>query len=249
MLLTLALAIGLLNSPVTAAPDELSVNIDGVWGIAEEGTDKEGVNCDRWATGPAGKPTAVSDTDPTIQNKAKNDENQFRYGAADVNEEPPPCLDFDVQSGFGFKGAHNNTIPTDGTPFNLGTFTHYNTTTNGELADYNPLENISLTLTLSGGINALLKCHVTLVETVNDAVPCMFPEAPNENGCGEKITIADQPILTSIIPIQGNQYIIEILGFTDCDTPAKPTKVLYTHEAAADKACIYARLVQLPTAP
>jgi len=250
IMMTLALLLTITHeNPSALARQGLTVDIDGVWGIPEEGTDKEGANCDRWATGPGGEPTAISDVDPSIQKKTKNDENQLRYGAADVNEDPPPCLNFADQSGFGFQGADNITIPTEGTPFKLGTFTHYNTTTNGDLSDYNPLENIGLTITLSGNINALLKCHVTLVETVNDEVPCMFPEAPNENGCGEKITIADQPLLTTIIPIQGKQYIVEILGFTDCDAPEKPSKILYTQEAGADKACMYARLVHLPTGP
>lgn len=248
MALTLALSIGLPNSSALAAPDT-TVDVDGVWGIPEVGTDKEGANCDRWGTGPEGKPTAVSDTDPSIQNNAKGDENQFRYGAEDTSAEPPPCLDFAGQSGFGFDGVEGTTMHTDGTPFRLGTFTHYNYVTNGDLKDYNPPENVGLTITLSGSVDALLKCHVTIVETTNDDVPCMFPEAPNDPPCGEKIAIAAQPLLTSIIPIEGKLYIVEILGFTDCDAPGKPNKILYTHEQAADKACMYARLVALPTSP
>ena len=36
-------------------------------------------------------------------------------------------------------------MPTDETSFKLGTITHYNTVTNGDLADYNPLGNVRLT--------------------------------------------------------------------------------------------------------
>ena len=61
--------------------------------------------------------------------------------------------------------------------------------------------------------------------------------------------IAAQPLLTSIIPIQGKQYVVEILGFTDCDAPGTPTKIFYTHEMAADKACLYAKLVELQDGP
>ncbi len=248
MVLTLAFPICPANSSAATAQDP-TVDVDGVWGIPEEGTDKQGANCDRWATGPGNSPSAISDTDPSIQNKGKNDENQFRYGAQDTNYDPPPCLLFAKQSGFGFKGVDGTSMPTDGTPFRLGTFTHYNTVTNIDLSDYNPLENIGLTITLSGSVNALLKCHITLDETPNDDDPCMFPDAPNDPPCGERVMIAAQPLLTSIIPIQGKQYIVEILGFTDCDAPGTPTKIFYTHEKAADKACLYARLVELQDGP
>ncbi len=126
MVLTLALASCQANPPVVAGP-HAGVDVDGVWGISDPGTGGEGANCDRWATGPGGSPSAISDTDPSIQNKAKNDENQFRYGAQDTNYDPPPCLLFAKQSGFGFKGVDGTSMPTDGTPFRLGTFTHYNT--------------------------------------------------------------------------------------------------------------------------
>lgn len=129
----------------TATQDRLALDNDGVWGIPDEGTDGQGANCDRWATGPGGSPSAISDTDPGIQNQATNDENQIRYGAQDVNDDPPPCLDFAGQSGFGFEGVYGTNIPTDGTSFKLGTFTHYNSVTNVDLADYNPLENVRLT--------------------------------------------------------------------------------------------------------
>lgn len=247
MLLTLALSIYLADSAAVAAED-LTVNVDGVWGIPEEGTDNEGASCDRWASGPGGKASATSDTDPSIQNKIKNDENQIRYGAQDVNDNPPPCLDFPEQSGFGFDGADSVTMPTDGTPFKLGVFTQYNFSVNIDV-DYNPLANVGLTLTLSGGVDALLKCHITLDETANDDVPCKYPDAPNDPPCGERVMIAAQPLLTSIIPIEGKRYIVEILGFTDCDAPGTPNKIFYTHEQGADKACLYARLVALPAGP
>ncbi len=152
-----------------ATQDRLAVDIDGVWGIPDQGTDGQGANCDRWATGPGGSPSAISDTDPGIQNQATNDENQIRYGAQDVNDDPPPCLDFAGQSGFGFEGVYGTNMPTDGTSFKLGTFTHYNSVTNVDLADYNPMENVPLTITFSGSVNAALQYTITLVETVNDA--------------------------------------------------------------------------------
>ncbi len=244
VMMALTLPICLANSPAVAAQDSTG-DVDGVWGIPEEGTDKQGANCDCWATGPEGKPSAVSDTDPSIQNKAKNDENQFRYGAEDTNDDPPPCLEFAEQSGFGFQGVSRINMPTDGTPFKLGTFTHYNSVTNGDLSDYNPLENIGLTITVSGSAHAVLKCNITLDETTNDEVPCKFPDAPNDPPCGERVMIAPKPVPTTTIAIEGKQYSLEIVGFADRKAPGFPNKILYTHEMAADKADLYAWLVPL----
>ncbi len=245
MVLTLALAICLANSSAIAAQDP-TVDVDGVWGISEEGTDKQGANCDRWASGWGNSPSAINDTDPSIQNKAKNDVNQIRYGVMDTNDDPPPCLDFADQSGFGFEGEGGISMPTDGTPFMVGTFTHYNTTTNGELADYNPLENVELTMTLSGSVDAVLKCTITLDETTNDDVPCMFPDAPNVPPCGERVMLASQSQQSPVISIQGKQYTLELLGFSDGDASGTPSKILYTRELATDYAGMYARLVALP---
>jgi hypothetical protein len=161
-----------------------------------------------------------------------------------VNDDPPPCLDFADQSGFGFEGVYGTNMPTDGASFKLGTFTHYNSVTNGDLADYNPLEKVRLTITLSGGVNAALQYTITLVETVNDDDPCMFPDAPNDPPCGEKVTIASEPLQTSTIQIQRKQYTLEMVGFADCDVPGTPTNTFYTHEMAADRACLYARLIE-----
>jgi len=218
------LALALPPTLASAAPtSDHAVDVDGVWGISDQGTDGEGANCDRWATGPAGSPSAISDTDPAIQNQAKKDENQIRYGAADVSEDPPPCLEFADQSGFGFEGVYGASMPT---------------------ADYNPLGDVGLTITLSGGVNAELPYTITLDETVNDEDPCKFPDAPNEPPCGERVTIAAPPLETSTIPIQGKKYTLEMLGFADCDAPGTPTHIFYTHEMAADKACLYARFIE-----
>jgi len=246
MVLTLALASCQANPPAVVEPNA-HIDVTGVWGISDPGTDGEGANCDRWATGPGGSPSAISDTDPGIQNQATNDENQIRYGAQDVNDDPPPCHDFADQSGFGFEGVYGSSMPTDGTSFKLGTFTHYNAVTNVDLADYNPLGNVGLTLTLSGSVNAVLEYTITLDETVNDDDPCMFPDAPNDPPCGERVTIASQPLQTASIAIEGKQYTLEMLGFTDCGVPGTPTNIFYTHEMAADQACLYARLVELRT--
>ncbi len=241
MLLALA---PLLPLRLAAAAQAPTLDADGVWGISDQGTDGEGANCDRWATGPGGSPSAISDSDPAIQNEATNDENQIRYGAQDVNDDPPPCLDFSDQSGFGFDGVHGSSMPTDGTSFKLGTLTHYNTVTNVDLADYNPLGKVGLTITLSGSASAVLEYTVTLDETANDDDPCMFPDAPNDPPCGERVTVAAHPLRTSTIRIQGKQYTVEMLGVTDCDVPGTPANTFYTHEMAADKACLFARLVE-----
>lgn len=226
-----------------AAGTEHTVDVDGVWGISEQGTAGEGANCDRWASGWGSDPSAVSDTDPRIQDVATNDANHIRYGARDTNYDPPPCLSFADQSGFAFWGENGISLPTDGSSFLLGEFTHYNTTTNGDLADYNPLENVGLTISLSGSVEAVFQYTVTLVETVNDEVPCKFPEAPNIPPCGEKVTIAEEAPQTASIAIEGKQYTLEMLGFSNCNAASTPSKILYTREMAIDNACVHARLV------
>lgn len=241
----IAIMLVLLLSSALATGAEDSVDVDGVWGISEQGTAGEGINCDRWASGPAGAASAISDTDPGVQNELSGDENQIRYGAQDVNDDPPPCHVFADQSGFGFDGVDGAGMPGVGTPFKLGTFTHYNSVTNIDLADYNPLENVALTLTISGGVSSVIESTVEIVETANDDVPCRFPDAPNDPPCGEKISIVSQAQQDVAFEFDGVQYVLKLTGFADCDTPGTPNSILYTHEMAADQACVYARLVAI----
>lgn len=245
-LLTLTILLALALPPeLVAETPVLTVDTDGVWGVADQGTDAEGANCDRWATGPRGNAKAISDTDPAIQNPGTNrdDENQIRYGAADVNEDPPPCLEFAEQSGFGFIGVRGIDMNTVGTAFKLGTVTHYNTVTNIDLADYNPLKSVGLTINVSGDLDTVLEYTITLDETNNSADPCKFPDAPNDPPCGERLTVADQTAEAPTVPVEGKQYVVDLLGFAHCETPGTPTVILYTHENAADRSCLYARLV------
>ena len=79
---------------------------------------------------------------------------------------------------------------------------------------------------------------MTLDETANGDVPCKYPDAPNTPPCGEKVTFASQP---TIIAIEGKQYTLEIVGFTDCDVPGTPTEIFYTQEQTDNRACLYAR--------
>ena len=58
MLLVLALSGYLENSPAAAAMDA-TFDVDGVWGIPEQGNDKQGANFDRWASGPGDSPTTI----------------------------------------------------------------------------------------------------------------------------------------------------------------------------------------------
>jgi hypothetical protein len=199
-------------------------------------------SCDRWATGPGSSPSAISDTDPGIQSPPANDENQIRYGAEDTDA--AACHPFANQSGFGFDGVDGASMPTDGTSFKLGTFIHYNGRVNTDHQGFNPLTNVGLTITLTGSVNAVLECTMTLDETANDDVPCKYPDAPNNPPCGEKVTFASQP---TIVAIEAKQYTLEIEGFTNCDVPGTPSEIFYTQEQTANTACLYARLVELPT--
>ena len=240
VMMLLALALPLTLALAAPTPDP-TVDVDGVWGISEQGTGGQGASCDRWATGPGSSPSAISDTDPSIQSPPTKDENQIRYGAEDT--EAALCNLFANQSGFGFDGVHGASMPTDGTSFKLGTFIHYNGRVNVDHEGFNPLANVGLTITLSGSVDAVLEQTVTLDETVNDDVPCKYPDAPNTPPCGEKVTFASQ-LQTTIIAIEGKRYTLEILGLTDCDVPGTPSEIFYTQEQAANKACLYARLVE-----
>jgi hypothetical protein len=100
----LALTLPLEIAPAVAAPGA-TFDADGVWGISEQGTDKQGASCDRWATGPGSSPTAISDTDPGIQSPPTNDENHVRYGAEDTDA--AACHPFANQSGFAFDDLRN----------------------------------------------------------------------------------------------------------------------------------------------
>ncbi|MCP4046791.1 MAG: hypothetical protein GY732_12485, partial [Gammaproteobacteria bacterium] len=168
----------------------------------------------------------------------KNDTNQYRYGAKDVNYDPPPCLNFADQSGFTFEGVTGISLPTDGSTFLLGEFTHYNTTTNG----VDSPENIPFSITFSGDAEASFQYDLTLVETINDEVPCKFPDAPNSPPCGERVTITSQLLPVSSVAIAGDQYTLEMLGFADCGGEGSMNRILYTREMAIDSACIYAKL-------
>lgn len=244
--LTILLALALLLPHAVAAETPyLTIDTNGFWGVPDQGTDGEGANCDRWATGPRRNANAISDTDPGVQDQGTNryDENQIRYGAADVNDDPPPCLEFAEQSGYGFTGVRGVNMNTIGASFKLGTLTHYNTTTNIDLADYNPLKTVGLTIKVSKDVDLVLEYSITLDETANDDDPCKFPDAPNDPPCGERLTVAAQTAETPTVPVEGKQYAVDLLGFADCETPGTPTEVFYTHESAADMFCLYARLV------
>jgi hypothetical protein len=238
VMMPLVLALFLAIAPTAAAADA-TFDADGVWGISEQGTDGQGASCDRWATGPGSSPSAVSDTDPGIQSPPTNDENHIRYGAEDTDA--ADCHPFANQSGFGFDGVDGARMPTDGTSFKLGAFIQPNGRVNMEHQGFNPLTSVGLTITLSGGIDAVLECTMTLDETANDDVPCKYPDAPNDPPCGERVTVASQP---TTIAIEGKQYTLEIVGFTDCDAPGTPSEIFYTQEQAASEACLYARLVE-----
>jgi hypothetical protein len=71
-------------------------NVDGVWGVAEDG---DGATCDGWAS--AGIP-AFSATLPSIQSSGGNltDENRIGYGTpSSLSNCPSNWTNFNLQSG------------------------------------------------------------------------------------------------------------------------------------------------------
>ena len=226
-------------------------NVDGVWGVAEDG---DGATCDGWAS--AGIP-AFSATLPSIQSSGGNltDENRIGYGTpSGLSGCPDSWTNFKLQSGFGFNGIDG---PVSGlnvdVPFYLGSFTHYN---NPIQSPQNSLDWVDLSLTVpidcdgngSTDTSFSFEPRFYLDETVNNARPCPYkPGDPvNANGCADAVTIV-QPATTTFI-CSSVEYTVNIYGFTsnsNCSTVFDQNAVAtqyITKEQATNNACLWAEI-------
>lgn len=216
-------------------------SVDGVWGKI----DTNGATGDTWATGPAA--TSIDYDNPThttnsttgnepfhTQNLVTFDWNQVRYGLTST---------FGNKSGFGFLGRTGiGEAPTLlNTPFNVGTFCHFN----NPITAFNDFEWVDLTATVSG-----LACdspyalvgqttmdfvyRFNLDETTNNQRPCEYGPGstnwpttgpdPNRNGCADRVNITkpgDTQYFTCVdnITTPGDpverEYTVSLMGFID----------------------------------
>ena len=226
-------------------------NVDGVWGVAEDGG---GASCDGWAS--AGIP-AFSSSTPSIQSSGGNltDENRIGYGTPSGSWGcPTTWTNFKLQSGFGFNGING---PVSGlnvdVPFYLGSFTHYN---NPIQSSQDSLDWVDLSLTVpidcdgngSTDTSFSFDPRFYLDETVNNARPCPYkPGDPvNANGCADAVTIV-QPATTTFV-CSSVEYTVNIYGFTsnsNCSTVFDQNAVAtqyITKEQATNNACLWAEI-------
>jgi hypothetical protein len=249
----LALA-GLLVFAGAASAFELG-NVDGLWAIP----DTNGATCDRWATGPGGSPTNVSDSNPFIQSPPTDDENQVRYG---IDLAAADCVStaFNVQSGFGFDGNNNPGTPALGQPFYLGDFVHYNY----PIDFTNPFDGVDLTVTIpilcndgsppTEGSPGAFVYRFTLDETFN-GVPLEQCAYPGTTPCPDRVTVDQVP--DQVFTCDEGQYTVAVLGFTtegldgqDCSQSfnvGSLTNEYITEENALNEACLWAQIDFTPT--
>ena len=221
-------------------------SVDGVWGLIDSGG---GATGNTWATGPAAtsndydnptyKTTSTSGSNNHLytQNRVTFDWNQVRYGSSNT---------FGNKSGFGFLGRTGiGDAPALNTPFNVGTFCHFNNPITLPTFGGNSFEWVDLTATVSG-----LACdspyalvgpttmdfvyRFNLDETTNNQRPCEYGPGstnwpttgpdPNRNGCADRVNIT-KPGDTQYFKCVDNittpgdpverEYTVSLLGFIE----------------------------------
>lgn len=260
-------------------------NVDGTWSQIDVGGDPD-ARCSRWASG--GQNTLMwldnlwNQTNWTGTNPGtfNTDENLVVYGRETYwvdnwfNDHwaQISCEDttIDDQSGFGFDGKNDITVPPAKTPFYLGAFTHYNnpvfsTDTNG--GNPQPFNYVDLTVTVpitcndgETTTNFSFDVNMELDETSNGLDVCPYgPARPPayDNGnysthCSDKV-ILTQDVSSSFTCPDGD-YTVNILGFTDeglggaaCDQSFNPAAVsteYVTLEGQDNHACLWAEIDQ-----
>ncbi len=140
-------------------------------------------------------------------------------------------------SGYIFDGRDPGEAPLDGTLFDIGDFTHENFTIN-----LPSITGADLDLSLDFGTgNQTFGYFFEHVETPNDADPCA---EGGSNPCPDKVSIPDAAS-SSPVTIDGNDYILEIAGFSQ-DGGANVVSEFLTEEGQPNVATLYARLVLVP---
>jgi len=170
--LTISIVIGiaLLATAVITVNSMLYGNIDGVWGLVDDGTmvpmtTSTGATCLRYADGisgatpnpdyfSAGVPEiAISFGTPAVQRTKTTNWNQVRYGSQDWRYytcgDSESLIRFRAQSGLAFNGVDASTIKREAgnmVPFPLGKLCHVNKSIYAD----NDLEMTYVDLTISG---------------------------------------------------------------------------------------------------
>ncbi len=217
-------------------------SVEGIWSTI----DTDGATYDCWASGPGDSPTNTWSSWNT-QNPPTGDENQVRYG--DVGRDSS-CRDFDEKSGFGFDGNNGPVSPNAGVPFYLGKFTHYNNPINAD----NKLEWVDLDITVpvtcpdSSTTSFTFTPRFHLDETPNSGT-CAYP---GSTVCPDRVQI-DESAVTETFSCGGNEYAVNILGFTTtglggqtCSQSFNSSAVsetYYTEEQSDNVACLWAEII------
>jgi hypothetical protein len=140
------------------------------------------------------------------------------------------------KSGLGFdEPASLPSGITLGSPFLLGTLTHYNRT----IAAGTAASSSDLTLDVSLDLPATksFSWTFTIDETPNIAGTCVYPGAPP---CSDKITFSANPG-SEFFSIGGVDYTLQILGFST-DGGTTTASEFISNEGADNQAQLYARL-------
>lgn len=265
----------------TTQEDQTFSNNDAYRTVALVRETVEGAVCTNYATGPVSAstdydtPTSQDAWLPSVQGAlGGTDWNQIRYGSSSSSGCSSSCLDFGVQSGFGFDGVDDVSpdpeYPYTNQPFYLGKFCHFNNPiTASACGDWARLYYVDLDVQVGG-----IKCADGSDPTPNNAIefpirfnldetpnsePCAY-NPPGTTVCADAVTVGQMPAadsFTCTVDQATVTYYIQILGFIpavggDCADTYDPTKISsqYISDEGADRcACLWARVVDyVPTA-
>ena len=145
------------------------------------------------------------------------------------------------KSGFGFDGVLGGPVVA-GTYFEVGRLIHYN----NPIWSGNNVGTADLDVTVQFSLadsTVVQHFDVTLDETPNEAVPCQYPDGPNQGGCSDRIDITTPA--PQVVTVDGVTFTVELLGFTELSggtcTTANPKTFFLTAEGAATTSCLMGR--------
>jgi hypothetical protein len=147
-----------------------------------------------------------------------------------------PELSSGPQSSYQFDGASGVTANTDGTIFELGDFVHNNRSIFLNGAGFLGA-NLTVTLNVDGDVG-LFNFRFTHIETPNSVTPCAFTGV--FGACDDKVSVSNL-IQTDSVVIGGNNYILEIVGFS-IDGGLSTIQDFLTQESQTNVESLFGRL-------
>jgi hypothetical protein len=130
------------------------------------------------------------------------------------------------QSAYEFDGATGGPYDVDQI-FNAGTFTHFNNNINGDSITGAQLQ-VEFKGTVADGASSNFDLISTFdfahLETPNSANPCAdggtVGSGVDVNGCADRVTFAVNPGATDSVTIDGEEYVLTLMGFLVGGNPA-----------------------------